>query len=85
MFSSLVLSFSIILVCLFVCFGTDVEIPIFRKITNIILNNEQAFILTCRVETLYFYDHLMSERVDSFSVLPFKELICDRPYNKQYL
>lgn len=42
---------------MFVCTGTNVEVPIFRKITNIIIDDEQAFILTCRVDTPYFDDH----------------------------
>ncbi|KAK0138637.1 hypothetical protein N1851_024825 [Merluccius polli] len=73
---------------MFVCTGTNMEDPIFRKITNIIVHNEQAFILTCRVDTLYFDDHFnaycINERADSFSVFPVMELIYYRPYDKQF-
>ena len=73
---------------MFVCTGTNMEDPVFRKITNILVHNEQAFILTCRVDTLYFDDHFnaycISESADSFSVFPVKELIYYRPYDKQF-
>lgn len=73
---------------MFVCITTDMEIPVFRKITNIIINEDQAFILTCRVDTLYFDDHFnaycIEERADSFSVISIDELIYYRPYDKQF-
>ncbi|XP_035805853.1 uncharacterized protein LOC111571121 isoform X1 [Amphiprion ocellaris] len=73
---------------MFICTGTKMEIPIFRKITNIIVHDGQAFLLTCRVDTLYFDDHFnaycVDERADSFSVFPVKELIYHRPYDKQF-
>lgn len=54
---------------MFVCTGTNTEIPIFRKVTNIIIHDEQAFILTCRVDILYFDDdfnaYCVDERADS--------------------
>lgn len=44
--------------------------------------------LLCRVDTLYFDDHFnaycINERADSFSVVPVKELIYYRPYDKQF-
>ncbi len=71
---------------MFVCTGTNMEVPIVRKVTNIIVHDEQAFILTCRVDTLYFDDHFnaycINERAHSFSVFPVKELIYYRPYLK---
>jgi len=73
---------------MFVCTATDMEIPVFRKITNIIINEDRAFILTCRVDTLYFHDHFnaycIEERADSFSVISIDELIYYRPYDKQF-
>lgn len=73
---------------MFVCITTDMEIPVFRKITNIIINEDQAFILTCRVDILYFDDHFnaycIEERDDSFSVISIDELIYYRPYDKQF-
>lgn len=63
------------------------ELPILRKITNIIINDDQAFNLTCRVDTLYFDYHFnaycVEDRADSFNVFSIKELIYYRPYDKQ--
>lgn len=62
--------------------------PSFRKITNIIINNEQAFILTCKVDTLYFDEHFnaycVEESGDSFLVLSVEKLLYYRPYDKQF-
>lgn len=73
---------------MFVCTETNLEMPSFRKITNIIINNEQAFILTCKVDTLYFDEHFnaycVEESGDSFLVLSVEKLLYYRPYDKQF-
>lgn len=71
---------------MFVCTGTEIEIPIFQKVTKIIIHDEQSFILTSRVDTPYFDYHFnafcFNERADSFSVLRIEELIYYRQYDK---
>lgn len=46
------------------------KIPVFGRDNNIIINEGQAFILTCGVETLYFDEHFnaycVEERADSY-------------------
>ena len=58
---------------MFVLIRTDKETPVFGKINNIILNEDQAFILICKVDTLYFDEHYNSycieETIDSCSVI----------------
>lgn len=74
------------LIVMFVWIKTQMETPIFRKITNKIINDE-AFFLTCSVDTFYFDDHFnaycVEDRPDSFSVFSVKELLYYRPYDKQ--
>ena len=43
-------------ILMFVLIRTDKEIPVFGKINNIIINEDQALILTCKVDTVYFDD-----------------------------
>lgn len=73
---------------MFVCIRTNMEFPVFGMINNIIINDDQAFILTCGVDTLYFDDHFnaycVEERTDSFCILSIEELIYYRPYDKQF-
>lgn len=72
------------LIGMFVCIKTQMEMPVFRKITNIIRNDE-AFFWTGSVDTLYFDDHFnaycVEDRPDSFSVFSVKELLHYRPYD----
>lgn len=73
---------------MFVGIRTNMEIPVFGRINNIIMNEDQAFILTCGVDTLYVDNHFnaycVEERTDSFSVISIGELIYYRPYDKQF-
>lgn len=75
-------------ICMFVCIRTNMEIPVFRRINNIIINEDQALILTCGVDTLYFDEHFnaycVGERANSFSVISIKELVSYRPFDKQF-
>jgi len=72
---------------MYVCMKTNMEVPVFGKITSIIIHEDHAFILTCTVDTLYFDEHFsaycIKERDDSFSVVSIDELIYYRPYDKQ--
>lgn len=56
---------------MYVCVKTQMDMPIFRKIRKIIIN-DQAFLLTCIVDTLYFDDHFnaycVEDRADSLPV-----------------
>ena len=73
---------------MFVLIRTDTEIPVFGKINNIIINEDQAMFLTCKVDTLYFDYHFNAycdeERTDSVSVISLKDLIYYIPYDKQF-
>ena len=73
---------------MFVCISKNIEMPVFGKINSIIINDDQAFILTGTVDSLYFDEHLdaycIQERNDSFSVISVDMLIYYRPYNKQF-
>ena len=43
---------------MFVCISTNIEMPVFGKINSIIINDDQALILTGTIDTLYFDEHL---------------------------
>ena len=64
---------------MFMCIKRQLEMPFFRKITNIVINNEQAFFLTCNTDTMYFDEHFyaycVEEIGDSFSVLSVEQLL----------
>lgn len=72
---------------MFFCIRTNMDILVFRRINNIIIN-DQAFILTRGVDTLYFDEHFnaycVEERTDSFYVISIEELIYYRPFDKQF-
>ena len=72
---------------LFVCTGSCHDLPEFKKICNIIIHEEHAFILVGSVDTLYFDEHFngycIEERDDAFSVLCIDQLTYFRPFDKQ--
>lgn len=75
-------------IAMFVCVRTNMEIPVFGRINNIIINEEQAFIFICEADILYFDDHLnafcVEERTDSFSVIAIDELTYYRAFDKKF-
>lgn len=57
----------------FVCSAAENEMPVFYKIVNIILKNEQAFLFTSKITTMYFDEHVnavcIEEVDDVFTVM----------------
>lgn len=73
---------------MFVCSGTESEMPVFKKIINVIVKDDQAFLLTSNVATLCFDDHLnafsIEEISDAFTVICVEDLVYHRPYDRQF-
>lgn len=71
-----------------VCTKKDVDLPIFNRIVSIIIKDNQAFLLMCKVETLYFDEHFnaycVKDSGDSYSVQCIGDLMYYRPYDKQF-
>lgn len=70
------------------CADTENEMPVFKKISNIIVKDDEAFLLTTKVNTMYFDDHLngfsIEEVDDQFAVICLSDLTYYRPYDRQY-
>ena len=72
------------LVCLFVL--EQIQNFTFSERLPTLYMMSQAFILTCRVDTLYFDDHFNAycvERADSYSAFPIKELVYYRQFSTE--
>lgn len=71
---------------MFVCMGTHLEIPVFKKICHIVINDDKVLFLTCGVDTLYFDEHFnaycVREGTESFSVISMDELVYYKPLEK---
>lgn len=70
---------------IFACASTENEMPVLKKIVNIIIKDE-AFLLTATVNTMYFDDHLNGFRIeeveDEFAVICVAHLIYYWPYDR---
>ncbi|XP_035987597.1 uncharacterized protein LOC118560568 [Fundulus heteroclitus] len=73
---------------MFVCTSTENEMPVFQKIVNIIVNNDEAFLLTTKVTTEFFDEHLSAFKIDIvedvFAVICVSDLIYYQPYDRQF-
>ena len=73
---------------MFVCTSVEDEMPIFNRIMNIIIKDDEAFLLTTKVMTMYFDDHLnafsIEEVDDVFTVICVNDLLDYRPYDRQF-
>lgn len=73
---------------LFVCTGTHNDLPVFKKICNIFIHEGSALLLCCRVDTLYFDEHLyaycIEEMKDDLSVVHMEQLTYFKPFDGQY-
>lgn len=73
---------------MFVYKSTENEIPIFQKTVNIIVKDDEAFLLTAKVVTEYSDEHLNGFRIevvdDVFAVIYVSDLICYQPYDQQF-
>ena len=72
---------------MFVCTSVENEMPIFYNI-NIIIKDDEPFLLTTKVMTMYFDDHLnafsIEEVDDVFTVIFVNDLLYYRPYDRQF-
>ncbi len=73
---------------LFECTGTSHDLPVFKKICNIIIHEQHAFIIGCTVDTLYFAEHFhaycIEEQNNEHAVIYIDPLTYFRPFDKQY-
>ncbi len=73
---------------LFVCTGTHSELPVFKKICNIVIHEGSALLLCCNVDTLYFDEHLYAYCIDKvkedFSLVHMEQLTYFKPFDGQY-
>lgn len=74
---------------LLVCTGTSHDdLPVFKKICNIIIHEQHAFIIGCAVDTLYFDEHFpaycIEEQNNEHIVIFIDQLMYFRPFDKQY-
>lgn len=74
---------------LLVCTGTSHDdLPVFKKICNIIIHEQRAFIIGCAVNTLYFDEHFhaycIEEQNNEHIVIFIDQLTYFRPFDKQY-
>lgn len=70
---------------MFVCRDVKNEMPVFNKIVNIIVENDQAFLLSTNVTTVNFDDHMnafcIEETTDIFTVICVDDLKYYRTYD----
>lgn len=61
------------------------EMPLFNNIGGIIVRNENAYLITCKVSTMYFDDHLnafsIEEEKDVFTLICVDYLVYYRSYD----
>ena len=73
---------------LFICTGTSHDLPVFKKICNIIIHDQRAFIIGCTVDTLYFDEHFhaycIEEQNNDNSLICIDQLTYFKPFDKQY-
>lgn len=73
---------------MFVCSTVENEMPVFNKIVNIVLKDEKAFLLTSRVTTTCFNEHVHAFCIegidDMFTVICVSDLIYYRPFDRQF-
>jgi len=72
---------------LFICTGCTDDLPVFKKICDIIIYEQRAFIISCNVETMYYDDHLnaycIEDQMNEISVISVKDLTYFTPFDKQ--
>lgn len=73
---------------MYICSGVENEMPLFNKIISIIVGNDKAYLLTSKVSTMYFDDHLnafsIQEESDFFTLICVDDLMYYRPYDRQF-
>lgn len=73
---------------MFVCTSIENEMPVFKKIVNVIIRDDEALLLTTKVNTMYFDSHLnafsIEEEDDEFSVICVTDLTYYRPHERQF-
>lgn len=73
---------------MYVCTGVNNEMPLFNRIVSIIVWDESAYLLTCKVSTLYFDDHLnafiIEENCNGYTLVCVDDLVYYRPYDRQF-
>lgn len=72
---------------MYVCSGVENEMPLFNRIVSVIVKEDNAYLLTCKVSTTYFDDHLnafsIEEKSDVFTLICVDDLPYYRPYDFQ--
>ncbi|XP_026018914.1 uncharacterized protein LOC113019411 [Astatotilapia calliptera] len=75
-------------VAMYVCSGVENEMPLFSKIVSIIVSDFNTYLLTCKVSTVYFNDHLnafvIEDGLDVFALISVDDLVYYRPYDRQF-
>lgn len=73
---------------MYVCSGVENEMPLFKRIDSIIVRDDNAYLLTCKVSTMYFDDHLnafsIEEKTDVFTLICVDDLVYYRPHDRQF-
>lgn len=79
---------SIRLGCTYICSDVENEMPLFNRIVSVIVGNDRADLLTCKVSTMFFDGHLnafsIQEESDFFTLICVDELMYYRPYDRQF-
>ncbi|CAG5928484.1 unnamed protein product [Menidia menidia] len=72
---------------LFICTAMSNDLPVFNKICHIIIHKQQAFIIGCAANTLYFDEHFHAYRIEEKNnehVICIDKLTYVRPFDRQY-
>lgn len=73
---------------LFVCCGLQSDMPVFKKIINVVLKDGSAYLVLCEVVTLGFHEHFSAFCIEEspcpFHIVSIAELFYYKPYDKQF-
>lgn len=74
---------------MYACSGVENGMPLLNRITSIIIRNDNAYLLTCKVSIMYFEEHLNAysieeEETDVFTLICVDALVYHRPYDRQF-
>ena len=73
---------------MYVCSGVENEMPLFNRIDSVIVRDDNAFLVTCEVSTMYFDDHFnafnIEEKANVYKLISGDELVYYRPHDRQF-
>ena len=73
---------------MYVVTGVENEMPLFNRIDSIIVKDNSAYLLICKVSNNFFDDHLnafgIGEKNEVFTVICVNDLVYYRPCDRQF-